>query len=97
MLLLLFYYLLVLFVEVHVTLWTAVTLYRTNPNVRFSLLRYDCLTYRDPFGGAEQLSRLCKFRKRPRKSGGFPPVTHRVADSFLIRARPLSSYCEVGV
>ena len=27
----------------------------------------------------------------------FSPSAHRVADSFLIRERSLSSYCEVGV
>ena len=40
MLLLLFYYLLVLFVEVHVTLWTAVTLYRTVRIRMFGSLCY---------------------------------------------------------
>ena len=32
-----------------------------------------------------------------RVADNFSPSAHRVADSFLIRERSLSSYCEVGV
>lgn len=62
MLLLLFYYLLVLFVEVHVTLWTAVTLYRTVRIRMFGSLCYATIALLIEIHSAEQLSRLCKFR-----------------------------------
>lgn len=74
MLLLLFYYLLVLFVEVHVTLWTAVTLYRTVRIRMFGSLCYATIALLIEIHSAERSNSLVfvNLGSDPVKVADFP-------------------------